>query len=325
MIYVFCHIGAKRPSGGVKILFELTQALIDNGYAAAILMPGAHLYPSDCPKDYKPSWFETSVRVFDDVRIVTKDDIVIMHEEGVWAFDHVMANGPRYLIINQGAQSSIADNVGMNITYGFVKKIYDGAEAVITISPYISDFVRHVMGVPPHKIHQLDNVIDDYFQQDVEKTNNILVLMKSHNLGNGLLLKVFAERYPGWTVEVIDNYSHRQIADAMARSKIFVFMASNSGEGSPLPPVEAAIAGCKVIGSSGVGGSFIFRDPIFTEVAFNDINDFIMQLDIWTFLLAEMTMLQQSKQAVAQRNALIEERSAATYRNRVGEIFSKIL
>lgn len=325
MIYVFCHIGAKRPSGGVKILFELTQALVDNGYDAAILIPGAHLYPNDCPKGYKPSWFDTSVRVFDDVRIVTKDDVVVMHEEGVWAFEHVMANGPRYLVINQGAQSSITDNVGMNITYGFVKEIYDGAEAIITISPYITNFVHRVMGVPSSKIYQLDNVIDDYFQQEVEKTNNILVLMKSHNLGNALLLKVFAERYPGWTIEVIDNYDHRQIADAMARSKIFVFMASNSGEGSPLPPVEAAIAGCKVIGSSGVGGGFIFRDPIFTEVAFNDINDFIVQMDAWTFLLANKTMQQYSNHAVNQRAALIQSRSVGVYRNRVREIFSKIL
>lgn len=324
MIYVFCHVGPKAPSGGVKILFEMTQALIDNGHEAAILMPGAHLYPNDCPKDYKPSWFETTVPVFDDVRIVTKDDIVVMHEEGVWAFDHVMANGPRYLMINQGAQSSIANNVGMNITYSYVNQIYDGAEAVITISPYIIDFVRYVFGVPDSKIYMLENVIDDYFQQNVDKTNNILVMMKSHNLGNELLLKVFYESYPGWTVEVINNYTHRQMADAMARSKIFVFMASNQGEGSPLPPVEAAIAGCKVIGSSGVGGSFIFQDPIFTEVPFNDITAFIRQLDKWTHNLHTNTILDYPS-AIHQREALIQSRSASTYRKRVGEIFSKII
>lgn len=325
MIYVFCHVGPKAPSGGVKILFEMTQALTDNGYEAAILMPGAHLYPNDCPKDYKPSWFETTVPVFDDVRIVTKDDIVVMHEEGVWAFDYVMANKPRYLIINQGAQSSIANNVGMNITYGFVRSIYDGALGVITISPYISDFVHITFGVPREKIYHVDNMIDGYFQQNVPKTNNILVMMKSHSLGNELLLKVFAERYPNWSLEVISGYSHREVADAMARSKIFVFFASNQGEGSPLPPVEAAIAGCKVIGSSGVGGSFIFQDPIFTEVGYNDIVDFIAQMDTWTFLLAERTMLDFSVTANVQHQQLIASRSVETYRSRLGEVFSKIL
>lgn len=324
MIYVFCHIGAKNPSGGVKILFEMTQALIDAGHDAAILIPGAHLYPFDCPKDYKPSWFETTVPVFDDVRIVTENDIVVIHEEGVWAFDHVMVNKPRYMIINQGAQSSVANNVGMNITYEYVRSIYQKAMAVITVSPYISDFVRIAFGVPRFKIHLIENVIDSYFAQTVPKSNNILVMSKSHNLGNELLLKVFAERYNDeWTTEIINNYSHRELADAMARSKIFVFMASNSGEGSPMPPIEAAIAGCKVIGNTGVGGKYYFIEPIFTEVEFNDVTGFIKALDHWTEELRTEPL--SGTAANCQRSILQVDRSLDVYKKRVAEVFSHIL
>lgn len=324
MIYVFCHNGAKRPSGGVKILFEMTQALIDAGYEAAILMPGAHLYPQDCPKGYKPSWFETTVPVLDDVRIVTSDDTVIMHEEGVWAFDHVMANKPKYLIINQGASASIANNVGMNITYEFVRKIYDGAEAVITVSPYITMFVHHVFGVPHEKIYLIQNMIDGYFEPTT-KENTILVLDKTKSLATELVIKVYNERYPGWRVEVIDNYNHKQVAEAMARSKIFVFFAGAGGEGFGMPPVEAALAGCKVIGNSGVGGKFFFNPPIFTEVEYGDILAFIQEMDQWTTTLQDTTILDFSQDAVAQREGLKQAFSKATYQTRVKNVFEKAL
>lgn len=324
MIYVFCHIGAKRPSGGVKILFEMTQALINAGHEAAILIPGAHLYPNDCPKDYKPSWFETSVPVFDDVRIVTSEDIVVMHEEGVWAFDDVMSNKPKYLVINQGAQSSIANNVGKNITYDYVRKIYDGAEAVITVSPYITEFVHSVFGVPHEKIYLIENMIDTYFESTVSKDNTILVLDKAKSLGSELVIKVYNERYPGWLVEVIDNYTHKQLADAMARSKIFVFFASNSGEGSPMPPAEAAIAGCKVIGNTGIGGKFFFHPPIFSEIEGNDILSFITEMDLWTATLNDGT-INQFPDAVTQREQLTHIRSKEVYENRVKNVFEKVL
>ncbi|NDH04961.1 hypothetical protein EBX93_03420, partial [bacterium] len=118
-VYVFCHIGAKKPNGGVKILFEYAQALREGGYDASILIPGAHLYPSDCPRDYKPSWFKTDVPVYDDVRIVTKDDVVLIHEESVWCFDHLKQNNPRFIMINQGISSSITNNVGKHISYSY--------------------------------------------------------------------------------------------------------------------------------------------------------------------------------------------------------------
>lgn len=323
MIYVFCHIGAKRPSGGVKILFEMTQALIDAGHEAAILIPGAHLYPHDCPKGYKPSWFETTVPVFDDVRIVTSEDIVVMHEEGVWAFDHVMANKPKYLMINQGAQSSIANNVGMNITYDFVRKIYEGAEAVITVSPYISMFVHHTFGVPHENIYLIENMIDNYFDV-AAKDNTILVLDKAKSLPSELVVKVYNERYPGWRVEVVENYTHKELAEAMSRSKIFVFFASNSGEGSPMPPVEAALAGCKVIGNTGVGGKYYFHQPIFSEVEYGDILGFIQEMDLWTETLQDGT-IDQFADAVLQRESLAHIRSKEMYQSRVKNVFETVL
>lgn len=45
-------------------------------------------------------------------------------------------------------------------------------------------------------------------------------------------------------------------------------------EGLPLPPVEAALAGNKVIGYTGEGGKEYWKKPIFTEIKTSEIKNF---------------------------------------------------
>lgn len=286
-VYVFCHIGARTPNGGVKILFEYANALREGGYDAYILLPGAHLYPDDCPKDYKPSWFDTNVPVIDDVRVVTSNDIVIIHEEGIWCYEHLAANNPRMIMINQGAQSSITDNVGMHITYNFAKSIYTKCMGVITISPYISECVNTVFGVDKSKIYMIENPVDDYFTSTLDqKSNTILVMNKQPgNVVSQMILKILCERYTKWRVRVVRNLTHRELAKEMSRSKIFLFLCTPHGEGSSLPPVEAALSGCRVVGYSGIGSRYYWNLPIFREIEYNDVNDTIKHLDECTEML----------------------------------------
>ncbi len=320
-IYVFCHIGAKRPNGGVKILFEYAKALMDNGWDASILIPGAHLFPADCPKDYKPSWFETDVPVFDDVRIIKSDDLVIIHEEGIWCYEHLIANNPRMVMLNQGLTSSLTDNVGMNITYDFAKQVYDRCEAVVTISPAITTGLMNIFGVDSMKLFTIPNPIDDFFTPGV-KENTILVMNKQPgNIASIMLLKIILNRYPGWNVKLIQNMSLMQVADEMSRAKIFAFLCSPLGEGSSLPPVEAALSGCKVIGYSGVGSSYYFLEPIFTEIAYNDIDRFVRVLD------EEVRLQEESNEDrfKIHRESLRINRSKERFTRVVGRVFGEII
>lgn len=285
-VYVFCHIGAKKPNGGVKILFEYARALRQGGHDAYILIPGTHLYPNDCPKGYKPSWFDTDVPVEDDVRVVTKDDIVIIHEEGIWCYEHLAVNNPRMIMINQGAQSSLTDNVGMHISYNFARNIYSKCLGVITISPYIANFVNVVFQVDNNKIHIIENPIDSYFKPAPYKSNTILVMNKQpSNVVSQMIIKIVSERYPLWNVKIAQELSHKQLAQEMADAKIFLFLCTPHGEGSSLPPVEAALSGCKVIGYSGLGSRYYYQLPLFTEIEYNDVTQFIVKLDHYTSVM----------------------------------------
>ena len=331
-VYVFCHIGAKTPNGGVKILFEYAQALINGGYDACILMPGAHLYPYDCPKGYKPSWFETSVPVVDDVRVVTSDDVVIIHEEGIWCYPHLAANNPRMIMINQGAQSSLTDNIGINITYNYARDIYSKCLGVITVSPYISSFVSRVFNISNNKIHWIDNPIDEYFTSNLEqKTNTILIMNKQPgNPTSQMIKKIIRERYEHWDTKILKTTTHKELAGEMAAAKVFVFLCSQQGEGSGLPPFEAALAGCRVIGYSGLGGRHFWNLPNFKEIEYNDVNWLIESLDETLPMLHDKDLYEYSynnffNPGCEVLSALRHSRSFHKFNDDVNRVFREII
>lgn len=321
-IYVFSHCAIKKPSGGLKIHFELAQALLDNGYDACVLIPGKNLYPADNPSDYKPNWFETSVEVMDDVDIITSNDIVVIHEEGVWAYEYLKANSPKMIMLNQGLQASLIDNVGKVITYNYVKNVYDNCIGAIAVSPYIKKAIHSIFGMPSDRVFFIDNYVDSYFVP-LNKENNILVMSKQeYNLATEMILKIARERYSNWSIEIVNNYSHLQLANRMGHSKIFCFFdRSIWGEGSSLPPIEAALSGCKVIGYSGVGSSYYYDEPIFTEIKHNDVSGFINALDTSTKLLEKYRNTIYTPFIDELRN----KRSKQNYTNAVGKVFEQLL
>lgn len=321
-IYVFSHCAIKKPSGGLKIHFELAQALIDNGYDACVIIPGKDLYPNDNPSNFKPSWFETEVRVEDDLSVITSDDVVVIHEEGVWAYDYLKINSPRMIMLNQGLQASLINNVGKNITYNYVKNVYNNCIGAVAVSPYIKQAIHEIFGMPSDRIFFIDNFVDEYFIP-LNKDNNILVMSKQdYNLATEMILKIANERYTNWNIEIVNNYSHLQLANRMGHSKIFCFFdRSIWGEGSSLPPIEAALSGCKVIGYSGVGSSYYYEEPIFTEIKHNDVLGFITALDNSTKLL-EKTNHTIYKPFI---DILRNKRSKNNYTEAVGTAFNHLL
>lgn len=330
-VYIFCHIGAQKPNGGVKVLFEYASALRKGGWDAAILIPGAHLYPNDCPSGYKPSWFETDVPVYDDVRIVKKDDIVVIHEEGIWCFDHLIENTPRMFMIHQGLTSSLTDNVGMDISYTYAKRVYDYCEGFVVISPYIAEGITSLFGVSPNKIFHIENPIDDYFTPG-EKENTILVMNKQPgNVVSQMLLKIFKERYSNWNIKLVENMTHRQVAEEMGRAKIFAFLCTPLGEGSALPPMEAALSGCKVIGYSGIGSRYYFNEPIFTEVDYNDVVTFVRMMDYYTKLYggddfeSAYRVFHKSNTFHDCTDNLREQRSKQNFIKKVNSVFKELI
>jgi glycosyltransferase involved in cell wall biosynthesis len=63
------------------------------------------------------------------------------------------------------------------------------------------------------------------------------------------------------------------VAAILGKSKIF--LSFSELEGCPLPPVEAALSGCHVIGYTGEGAKEYWDKEIFTEIYSGDIRAFV--------------------------------------------------
>ncbi len=79
-----------------------------------------------------------------------------------------------------------------------------------------------------------------------------------------------------WKIKAIHNMSEKQVYRTLERSKFF--LAFSDLEGLPLPPIEAALSGNKVIGYTGEGGKEYWKEPIFTEIKTAELKYFCKKI-----------------------------------------------
>ena len=75
-----------------------------------------------------------------------------------------------------------------------------------------------------------------------------------------------------WKFKSLHNLNENEIYKYLSESKIFLSFSDMEGLG--MPPIEAAIAGNKVIGYPGRGGTEYWRKPIFTEISHGNMSKF---------------------------------------------------
>ena len=306
------------------VLFKVAEALKQAGYDASILIPG-DVYAEENPSTFRPEWFDSTIPITCKLSDITQNDVVFIHEESIWAYKLLKQNNPRHIMINQGAQSTMCIE---QVSYREVNDLYRTALGVLVVSDYISETMQVIFDIPSEKIHVMNNMnlISGIFNPG-KKRNKILIVQKytsEKNAGNKMIIKMIKERYD-WEVEYVDHYTQQEVARAMAESKILVFLCNDSGEGFGLPPVEAAISGCKVIGYSGLGGRPFWEFPTFTEIEFNDVNKFVQELDYWTLALKDTTIMDLYPRAQYIQSKLSNARNIQQFNNETVDAVKRIL
>ena len=79
-----------------------------------------------------------------------------------------------------------------------------------------------------------------------------------------------------WRIKALHNLGEKDVYNNLLKSKIFLSFSNMEGLG--MPPIEAAIAGNKVIGYTGRGGTEYWKKPIFTEIPHGNISKFINEI-----------------------------------------------
>ena len=201
-------------------------------------------------------------------------DIVVVAEEFIWiAHDFLKPRGIKYIIFNQGISACLYSHN----PYSEHKTTYHEATSILVNSLHTARGVEKLFDVPANKIFMHRMGIDPsmYYPESKEYIASCL----AYKNGNFVrfIEHYFKDKYPDWRFEVINLLPRHETAAIFRKSKLF--LAFGGPEGFGLPPLEAALCGCKVIGFTGGGGEEYFKSPIFTAVNFMDHIDFVEKLD----------------------------------------------
>ena len=154
-----------------------------------------------------------------------------------------------------------------------LNKCYRNAEFIISGSKIISKYIKFTF---PNikKIYQSTLSIDKkIYSKNLAKKNIITYMPRKLKNESSLLFLYLKKNLPkNWKILPLDNMTEKEIALNLNKSKIFLSFSELEGFGRP--PLEAAIAGNKVIGYHGEGGKEFMKAPIFTTIERGNILEF---------------------------------------------------
>ena len=154
----------------------------------------------------------------------------------------------------------------------------------------------------------------------VNKKDNLITFIP-RQLGDHfhiLSLLLFNKLPKKWKIESLSNLHDKELLTKLSKSKIFLSFSYLEGFG--MPPLEAAIAGNKVIGYTGEGGKEYWRKPIFEEIHSGDLKRFSEKiLDSVNNLPAAW-----HKKTLPHRKKLINKYSEINEKKTVKKLINKI-
>lgn len=260
-IIYFCP-KLNEPIGGIKVIHRHSQIINEHLGSSQVF----YMYGSAMQVD----WFAHAAAIKTEAAFDPASDFVVLPENQIFGQWKTL----RDLRISYGIFVQNGYLLRRNIDEKDFEQAYDNAQVILCIS---QDAIRCVLLFFPHLAHKIvrvsTSVDEDVFRPgDKEK----LITYMPRKLAQHAELVVAAlgsKLGPSWRIVALDNLSERQVADALARSA--VFMSFSELEGLGLPPAEAAFAGNYVVGYTGQGGAEYWHPPAFYRVPSGDIVRFV--------------------------------------------------
>jgi hypothetical protein len=225
-------------------------------------------------KNHKFSWFNQKIKIKNDLSFNTKNDFVILPE--------IFAHFAEKLLFKKKIPYAIFVQNGYAIfptnDMKTLNKCYNNAKFILSYSKDIRECISLAYPKIKNKIFDIKYSIDSKkFNLNIKKENLITYMPRKLPKHSELVISFLKHSLPKkWQIVAIDNLNESQVYKILERSKIF--LAFSELEGLPLPPIEAALAGNKVIGYSGEGGREYWKKPIFSEVKTGELKDFCKKI-----------------------------------------------
>ena len=261
------HIRKKKIqkwNTSIKIIFNLDA----NKYS------GWNIKDIGVYKNFKSKWFKNNIKIKNDLVFDKKEDFVI--------FPEIFAHFAEELCIQNKIPYGIFVQNGycLNPTNDFKKleKVYKHAKFILSCSKDITDCINLAFPFQSKKILRTNISIDTKkFNHNRKKKNLITYMPRKLPSHSDNLTFFLRNKLPkSWKFKSLHNMRQKEVYKYLLKSKIFLSFSDMEGLG--VPPIEAAIAGNKVIGYTGRGGGEYWKNPIFTEIPHGDISRFIKEI-----------------------------------------------
>lgn len=269
--------------------------------------------------NFRPSknWFKKKINIKKDFEFNKNADFIIIPE--IWshfAVDLELLNrGIKYAIFVQGFYH-------MNSTNDFskIKKAYENANIVLTDSEYSIKYLKDMFPKISKKILRINFSINNKDFKIKKKFNLITYMPRKLSDHAALLIFYLKNRLPkNWKILPLINVSEKKLKTSLSNSKIFLSFSHLEGIG--IPPIEAALAGNKVIGYTGGGGIEYWKEPIFTKIENGEIREFgqkiLLYIKKYNSKWVENTNL--------QRKNLIKKYSKENEKNSLIKLYKKVI
>ena len=264
-------------------------------------------------KNYFFSWFNIKVKIKNDLVFDKRKDFVILPEMFAhFAAEFFIKEKIPYAIFVQNGYSIFPTNNTAKLNLSYKK-----CKFILSYSKDIKECISLAFPKEKKKIIDVKYSIDFKKFKKIKKKNIITFMPRKLKRHSELVISFLKNYLPKkWKIKPLINLTEKEVYKDLAASKIF--LAFSELEGLPLPPVEAAISGNKVIGYTGEGGKEYWKKPIFTEVKSSEIKNFCKAI------LSNLNVKDFLKKSSRQRKKLSNMFSPKEEQNAITKFLKKI-
>jgi hypothetical protein len=260
---------AVKPSGGTKVIYQHVSHL--NQMKNTLVR--AQVFHAKTPA-FRCSWDFLDLDFKKSFVFNPMQELYIVHE--MWAAREaplIAKVGISYAIFVQNGYF-----MQRKASFEEAKFAYENATHILCVSEDIEKCIEFLFPALKKKIIRLSVSVDASLFKPSEIKENLITYMPRKLKKHADLVLFFLQGHlpPNWRVEAIDALSQSQVAEKLSKSKIFLSFSELEGLG--LPPIEAALAGNKVIGYTGQGGKEYWESPVFEEIDCGDILGFVKSI-----------------------------------------------
>jgi glycosyltransferase involved in cell wall biosynthesis len=257
---------SNTPAGGVKVIYQHSELLNSLGMESAVW------HPND--DSFKCVWFNNEIKTIKLEDLNPNTDLIVLPE--IWTSTHANIFKNAGFKVAIYVQNCYYTHFNLNTNNSnAIQESYAAADLVLSISQDTTKYLINFLNIPNEKILLQRYSINTSLFLPATKSKIISYMPRKMSDHSSRVINILNSLLPAnsWSIEQIHNMNEQQVADALARSMIF--LAFSEFEGLPVPPVEAAICGNYVIGYHGQGGTEYWNSPNFQNVEQGNIQQFL--------------------------------------------------